>query len=509
MKNIFYLILLFILSCSPGRKLTQREIVNFSILQYNDFYEIAGIEGETVGGAARIATLNKKVLKESPNLLTVLAGDFLSPSLIGTLTHEGEKIRGRQMVEVLNEIGIDLVAFGNHEFDYDQNTLQKRLNESKFDWVSSNVLEVKDGKTKRFSILKNNIDVPIPTNRIYTYKNENGKLLRVGVISPCIDANKVKYVQYEDIFTTTERELKELEGKVDFIICLSHLNKEQDFELAKRFPKVNLILGGHEHENMMYNIGKVRMTKADANAKSAYLHRIKFNTRDKNYELNSELIKLNSSIPKDEKIWTTVQKWKAIETRIIRNLGFEPEEIIPGDRVNYNSSETIMRNKPSNFGEMICNAMLATCKSCDCAIINSGISRLEDDLSGIITQYDILKAFPFAGFVAQVEIKGATLIRMLKVGLDNKGKGGFLQWAGISKNDSGEWLIQKKLIQPEEFYTIMLNEYLLTGQERGLDFIHKSNPDIRNIIIPDSNESNNLRRDIRMVVIDYLKKGGR
>ena len=51
----------------------------------------------------------------------------------------GEKIRGKQMIEVMNAMNFDVVAFGNHEFDIPKKDLQNRINESSFPWISSNV----------------------------------------------------------------------------------------------------------------------------------------------------------------------------------------------------------------------------------------------------------------------------------------------------------------------------------------------------------------------------------
>ena len=70
--------------------------------------------------------------------MLLLAGDFLNPSLIGTIKVDGERVRGKQMIEVLNAMNIDLVAFGNHEFDIPKKDLQNRINESSFPWISSN-----------------------------------------------------------------------------------------------------------------------------------------------------------------------------------------------------------------------------------------------------------------------------------------------------------------------------------------------------------------------------------
>ena len=114
---LFLIAILFIFSdCQVPQ--SSQENIDFIILQMNDVYEIAPLEGGKAGGLARVATVRQDLLKESPNVVTVLSGDFLSPSFIGTLkTDEGEKIAGLQMIETLNTLGLDYATFGNHEFD--------------------------------------------------------------------------------------------------------------------------------------------------------------------------------------------------------------------------------------------------------------------------------------------------------------------------------------------------------------------------------------------------------
>ncbi|HCK04800.1 MAG TPA: bifunctional metallophosphatase/5'-nucleotidase, partial [Flavobacteriaceae bacterium] len=53
----------------------------------------------------------------NPNTYLFMSGDFLNPSLLGNLKHEGERIKGRQMIEVMNAMNFTMATFGNHEFD--------------------------------------------------------------------------------------------------------------------------------------------------------------------------------------------------------------------------------------------------------------------------------------------------------------------------------------------------------------------------------------------------------
>jgi len=106
-----------------------------TLLQLNDLYDIMPVEKGKKGGLARIATLRDRIAKETPDALLVLAGDFLSPSTMSSV------FQGSQMVAGLNAVGVDLVTFGNHEFDFGEQVTLQRMRESRFTWVSSNVLD--------------------------------------------------------------------------------------------------------------------------------------------------------------------------------------------------------------------------------------------------------------------------------------------------------------------------------------------------------------------------------
>ena len=61
-----------------------------------------------------------------------LGGDYLSPSAIGTAVVDGQPLAGRQMVDVLNHVGVDWAVLGNHEFDVSEAAFRARLAEEPF-----------------------------------------------------------------------------------------------------------------------------------------------------------------------------------------------------------------------------------------------------------------------------------------------------------------------------------------------------------------------------------------
>ena len=152
MKRLLPVGLMLILSLMWGCAIkTPQQIVqqpiDFILLQLNDVYEIAPLEGGNAGGLARVASVRKELLRENPNVVTIIAGDFLSPSLTANLSLEnGEKIAGLQMIETLNTMGLDYATFGNHEFDLrDSALLSKRINQCNFRFVTANVRRVYTG----------------------------------------------------------------------------------------------------------------------------------------------------------------------------------------------------------------------------------------------------------------------------------------------------------------------------------------------------------------------------
>ena len=170
--------------------------IDFTFLQLNDVYEIAPIQGGEFGGMARVETVHKELLEENPNTMLFLAGDFLNPSLIGTIKVDGERVRGKQMVEVMNAMNFDLVAFGNHEFDVSEKDLQKRLNESNFPWISANVkLKTKEASIPFYKEV-NGVKHSVGETFVKEFSDKDGTKIKIGFISVCIPSNPKEFVEY-------------------------------------------------------------------------------------------------------------------------------------------------------------------------------------------------------------------------------------------------------------------------------------------------------------------------
>lgn len=512
--NIYFIFCLtFLWSCAstpPLSSNTDDGKIEINFLQINDVYEIAPLPGDNRGGMARIATLKKQLEAEGKITYSIMAGDFLSPSVIGTLDDkDGNGIKGAHMIDVMNAAGIDLATFGNHEFDLKEKDLQKRLDESEFQWVSSNVLQVDKGDVSPFYKNANELRKKkeyIPETFIKTFTDADGTKLTIGFFSVTLDVQQPSYVAFEDYMQRAKLMTEQLYPKVDLIIPVTHLHIEDDLILAKEIPKFPLIMGGHEHYSMRFMVGSTVVAKADANAKTAFVHTLKFDRKEKTFIVYSELVKVDGNIPEDELVKEKVDYWKKIAWDDMLQKGFQPDEMVTQLKDVVDGTEHTVRAGQCDLGKMVTDAMREVCKNkVDAVLINSGSIRVDDMLKGKLTQYDIIRILPYATKVIEVEMTGALLKKILEASAQNRGEGAYLQLNGIAYDETSlTFKIGNELLQADKTYRIGMNDFLLAGYD--FKFLTKETEGILNIEMPAEEDKNDLRNDLRKAVIASLQK---
>lgn len=469
-------------------------VVTLTILQLNDVYEIAPIAGGTLGGLARVATIRERLLREDPNVLTVIAGDFFSPSVLGTARVEGERLDGKQMVAVLNALGLDVATFGNHEFDVSEEAFLQRLDESDFPYVSANVT---DASGALFPNAREHLLLPV--------EDETGATMTLGVVGAVLPANPTDYVRYEDPLAALAEEVAEIADSADVVLALTHLAFEDDARVADEVPRVDLVLGGHEHENLRAYRGRglTPILKADANATTVYVHRLRYDTTTGSLRMDSELVRVSDAIPDDPEVAAEVRRWVDLAYAGFREAGFEPDEVVTVTAEPLEGREAVLRNQPTNLGRLTAEAFLHEAERggapAELALLNSGVIRIEDVVpAGPVTQYDVLRILPFPNLVLTVEVRGDVLRQALSQGLANRGSGGFLQTTGVAQAEDGAWLVGGEPLDDARVYRVAVNDFLVSGRERGLDFFDaEANPNVTVVA---------RHRDVRMALIDELRR---
>ncbi len=476
----------------------------FKIVQMNDVYEIAPLSGGKYGGLARVAHVVDSIKAKNSNTFLVMAGDFLNPSLLGTVKVEGERLRGKHMIDVMNAMEVDLATFGNHEFDLTPAELQKRLNESEFAWTSANVFQQTDVGPTSFYTIKNGDSTRISDTYTFQIKKADTTALNVGLFSVTIDSNPQEYVYYSDYLIEANTAVLTLEAqRADIILGLTHLTLAQDTEVAKTLPQVPLLMGGHEHNNMFVTVNNTAIAKADANAKTVYVHTVTYDLEHKKFEIASELVSITDKTPSSPKVKAVVDTWNSILDEKIKEVIENPSEIIYTAKTPLDGTDTANRSTQTNLGNLITQGMAYAYKDeVDMVFVNGGSFRLDDMLDGAITSLDIFRVLPFGGSIYKIQLKGSLLKEVLDYGEAHAGTGAYLHRMFVDKKSTNDstWLFKGSPINDDKIYTAAVSDFLLKGFD--IPFLTPENEGVIEVYRPSESE---MAGDIRKAVINYLK----
>jgi len=368
---------------------------------------IADTTPDGQGGLARVATVRQR-LDDSGPILFILAGDALSPSL------ESKYFQGRQMIAALNAAELDYATFGNHEFDVELDTLVARIAESKFKWISSNCTRA-DG-TPFTNVL------PWDTLRVSGHK--------VGLFGLTLRGSYPDYVRCSNPDTAAHRIIQTLADEgADLIVGITHQNMSADRELLGREPRLDLILGGHDHIALDSAVTNRHAVKADANARSAQFVTVWGGKNEWRQAIG--LVRIDAALPPDTLTSRVVAEWG---DSLRRRLG--PVRQVGTTTVPIEASGRMSRRRESVLGDLVTDAMRAG-TGADVALLNAGALRLESDIApGPVTNYELEAALPFADQtrVVRFPISGAGIRRLLEHSVSEGvlGSGGFLQVSGLS-----------------------------------------------------------------------------
>ena len=442
---------------SPVRLPDDGRYIQWTFLQMNDVYELLPLDRGRKGGLARVAYLRKLLKEENPHTYTILAGDLLSPSALGLSRVNGTVLNGRQMIMTMNTLGLDYMTFGNHEFDLPESELLLRMTESNFTWISSNIFR-KDSNEQLFGTSI--------SHQILSVEN-----LRILLIGLTIDTNVpyLRVINQSSLVNYVEEFLEKFpNGTYDVLVAITHLDMSIDMELATRIPRIDLILGGHEHENYYYLRGTqyTPIAKADANAFTVFIHRCAFNLDTKRLRIFSKLARVSSEVPNEEKTNEVANYWFELGIQGFRSLGYQPEKVVSclPTGVELDGRSEAVRSSNTLLTTLICQSLvwLTADKETTIGINNGGGIRIDDILRETITQYDILRTLPFGNIVVALSVPGQILAQVLTRGISLKGNGMFLAYTGVQTFDDGKtWFYNGTDISKTNlYYKVATTDYL-------------------------------------------------
>ena len=414
--RILVLLILFFVPFAEGAKAHR-----FTMIQLNDVYEIfptptiVDHKVELRGGMEYAGTIIQEYRQKGP-VLVLHAGDFLSPSLLSIKF----KRKGQQMIDAMNALPTDFATFGNHEFDFGCKVLSERIDQSTFQWLSSNVKFPEEW-------------TPLAT-KIKPYRILKLAGMRVGIFALTVPLEPLEGcgeqpIRFEDPFEVTKKMVERLkQQKVDLIIALTHLRMTDDKKLAQLNPDIDFIVGGHDHEPIVEVVGKTLITKAGTNATSLGMIGVNGVRTGDGWIIQKDWkhIEVNPKVTKPSPAVTTalapyVQQLK------------EYEKVIGSSDVPLDVREDTVREKESNFANHLTDVMRSEMGT-DIALINGGAFRGDRVIpQGPLTLNDLYTVLLFENDLRAIEITGRQLLEQLENGVSRVGEkdGRFPQVSGM------------------------------------------------------------------------------
>lgn len=430
--------------------------IQWTLLQMNDVYEMLPVDGGQKGGLARVAHIRKLLKEENPHTYTICAGDLLSPSALGLATVNGTVLRGKQMVATMNALGLDYMVFGNHEFDLSEQDLLTRMAESNFTWIATNVFRLNSNQPFGSSI----------PHKIITI--ETVRILFIG-LSIDENGNYVRFINQSSLVNFVKEFLTTIPSQsYDVLVAITHVSIATDVQLATNIPQIDVIIGGHEHENYYYLRGSklTPINKADSNAFTVIIHRCAYNVDKKRFRIYSTFIPITPEVPEDQNTAAVANYWFDLGMQGFAALGYKANATVsclPSD-VELDGRSSTVRNQLTLLTILICESMLEStvAQGTTIAVLNGGGVRIDDILRGKVTEYDIIRTLPFPNKIAALSVPGDVLDEVLVTGASMKGTGMFMAYTGVQTPDGGTtWFFNGTDISKTGLnYTVVTLDYV-------------------------------------------------
>lgn len=371
-----------------------------------------------------------------PNLLLFSAGD----NRTGNPVNDQYNPVNYPMITLMNEVGFDLCAVGNHEWDADVDNLRNDIKRARFPFLCANV----------FIPESVNLDI----KPYVTFEHQGVKMAVVGMIEvrhdgiPGAHPKNLTQVSFKRAHEVLPQ-YRYLNDQNDVMILLSHCGVEDDMELAQANPWLDAIIGGHSHTLIEHptETNGVLVTQSGSHLKYATL--VKLWVKD-NRVVGKEAVVLDVN---------KVRKEKPEIKKMIDEFNDAPA---------LNEPIAVAKTKfenPEELGCLITDA-LREISGADFAFQNTGGVRVNHLKKGPITVKDVYSIDPFNNEVVVYQMTGQQLKRfVVNTYKKNGGYPSYVSGMTYSVDDDGDHI--NVYLNPDKgsfgkntIYKVAINSYM-------------------------------------------------
>lgn len=418
-------------------------LAHFSYSQNREVHILAANDMHaTIEAFPQLAGIADSLRTLYPSLLILSAGD----NRTGNPKNDMFRIPSFPMVTLMNQVGFDATALGNHEFDV--NSLPPLMTYSTFSYICANIFPSEEA------------GLHIVPTKVFDVDG-----IKVGIIGaiqvnaqgrPDTHPDNVKGIRFAQPKNIVGQ-YEEFSHQCDATILLSHIGYDADVEMAETYPWLDLIIGGHSHTQLsedepLHNGVLITQNK---NKLQKVTH-ITLTIKDgKVTDKKAEYIDVKSFSQKNRMVEVMVEYFSN-NPMFKRVVGYAETPFKTKDELNY----------------LMCDAFLQEGKA-DISIVNNGGVRLDSLAVGDITMQDVLSMDPFYNEAIEMHLTGEEIIKILTT--YSRGSlyhlprvAGAICEATVDKNDKNKdrlKSIRLKTLDGEEFdihktYKVVTNSYM-------------------------------------------------
>lgn len=409
-------------SCGTVRRSAPRADADPVIVLYDNDVHCA------VDGYAGMKALKDGMKATSRYVVTVSCGDFAQGGSLGASSH------GRNIVNIMNEVGYDFVTPGNHEFDYGIARQRELMSALDAECLCCNFFDISTGKQvyEPYRIVEfGGVSVAfLGVSTPYTMNSSNPTYFKDG------DGNLLYDFCIDGFYGVVQEAVdKARKDGADYVVVISHVGDEWQGENGINSPSmiagtygIDVVLDGHSHSvipgTLLRNSRGEEVLLTSTGTKFANVGRLVL----KDGAFSSELISLEDFKGRDSWVEKFVSDIKEGYRKIAEQVIFTSEILL---RSYDDGRHRIVRNSETNLGDFCADAY-RTVFNTDIAIVGGGSIR-EDLPAGDVTFNDIYTMFPFENSTCVAEITGSTLLDVLEfsVSIYPEEFGGFQQVSGL------------------------------------------------------------------------------
>ena len=381
-----------------------------------------------VEGYSKLAAMKNELSETYTNVGVVSVGDFVQGGTLGAVS------KGEYIVNLMNKVGYDAIALGNHEFDYQLPRLNELNAMSNTKFISCNFQKIGEDKSyfEPYTILSyRNVDVAyiaittpetINSSSPTQFKNDKGDLIYTF--------NESK------LYDIVQRNINAAEtAGADYVIALSHIGYDESGNLAditdviENTDVFDVVLDAHSHSVIEEKVIKDKsgddVLLTSTGTKFEYIGKLTI----KNGAFDTELVEVESYTKTDPVVDAYITEINENYAQLgNRKIGESKVEFITHDK----DGNRLVRNAETNLGNF-CSDALRVMTGADMSFVNGGGLRAPME-AGEVTFNDIFSVFPFNNQIVTAEISGQILIDFLEMALMNypEEDGSFPHMSGVT-----------------------------------------------------------------------------